>query len=428
MKRAGLFVWTLLLLVSPAALAEEDYLPPQALQEAGLGKYWQLRLTLDKGQHLQDVYLVDDHLYLGTQDGYVYAVHAPTGVLRWLRPITRSGYALRRPCRVGERLVFATPTDLQTYEARTGDPVSRYEFRFPSGSAPVTDGTRVFIGALDRRLYALEAETQLLDWRVVTDSPIESAPVVRGDQIFFASDSGTVYSCTRDKRVFRWQTPVYDRVSADLALGEDGVYVASRDYSLYCLDFDFGIIRWRARFSGPLDEAPVVTPGVAFQYCRADGLAAVDIGSAGVADERVRWKFPAGRTALTTHEDRVYVFTRDQTIAAVNIKTGEVGATVPATGFTLAMPAPQSATVFLASPDGRIFCARPSNVPPQQPADVLAALRPPGEGGEAAATSQPSTRPATAREPLAARQRGAPVGGKSKVSREFPSGTGEESD
>lgn len=426
MKRTCLFACTLILLVSSAAWAEEDYLPPQPLQEAGLIKYWQLQLTLDKGQHLQDVYLVDDYLYLGTQDGYVFAVHAPTGVLRWLRPVTRSGYALRRPCHAGERVIFATPTDLQIYDRRSGDPVARHEFRFPSGTAPVTDGTRVFIGGLDRRMYALDVETQLLDWRVVADTPIEAAPVIHGEQVFFATDGGSVYSCTRDKRAFRWQAAVYDRISADLAIGNEGVYVASRDYSLYSFDLEFGTVRWRARFSGPLYDAPVVTPDVAYQFCRADGLVAVDTRSAGIEQERIRWKFPAGRTALTVHEGHVYALTKDQTIAAVDINTGEVGTDVPAPGFTLGMPAPDSATVFIAAPDGRVFCARPRGVPPLQPADVLAALRPPPE--QEAAASQPTSRPTTTRESVAAEPRSVPAGGKSKVTQQFPSGGGKESE
>ena len=146
--RIRLAVWTLVALLAPLAYAQEDFIPPQPLTDAGLVKYWQLQLILEKGQRLQNVFLVDDHLYLGTEDGYVFAVHAPTGLLRWLRPITRSGYPVRRPCRAGENVIFTTPSDMQIYDWATGDPVVRQDFRFPSATGPVSDGKLVFVGGL----------------------------------------------------------------------------------------------------------------------------------------------------------------------------------------------------------------------------------------------------------------------------------------
>ena len=420
--RIRLAVWTLVALLAPLAYAQEDFIPPQPLADAGLVKYWQLQLILEKGQRLQNVFLVDDHLYLGTEDGYVFAVHAPTGLLRWLRPITRSGYPVRRPCRAGENVIFTTPSDMQIYDWATGDPVVRQDFRFPSATGPVSDGKLVFVGGLDHRLYAFDVETRYVKWEVITKGAIRSTPAIQGDVVFFANDSGTVYGCARADKTFRWQTSMYDQITADLVADERGVYVASRDYSLYLLDPGFGNVRWRARFSGPLYEPPVVATDLVYQYSPADGVVAVDAGGLSVTDDRFRWKLANGRTALTVHEGRTYLLTRDDTIVAVDTKDGQVKATVPACGLTLAMPAVSASSIFLAAPDGRLFCARPRGVPPLQREDLLAALQPPGAKAEAA-TSQPTTRP-TARpgEALVTKQPGPPIGGKSKISREFKPG------
>jgi hypothetical protein len=86
------------------------------------------------------------------------------------------------------------------------------------------------------------------------------------------------------------------------------------------------------------------------------------------------------------------------------------------------MPAASASSIFLAAPDGRVFCARPRGVPPLQREDLLAALQPPGSKAEAAA-SQPTTRPAARPgEALVTKQPGPPIGGKSKVSREYKPG------
>jgi outer membrane protein assembly factor BamB len=420
MMRSPLWVGTVLALACPGVLAEEDFIPPQPLYQASLVKYWQLQLPLDSGQQVQQAYLVDDHLYLGTQDGYVFALHAPTGVVRWLRPITRSGYPLRRPCHADDRAIFITPVDMQVYDRLSGDPIGRRELRFPAGTAGVSDGIRVFVGGLDRRLYALDVQTQYVDWRVITGGPIGSTPAIHGDLVYVADDAGHVYACTRDRKLFQWQASAYDRITADLVVAEAGVFVASRDFSLYLLDLNFGNLRWQARFSGPLYDPPVVTPELVYQYCPADGLVAVEAAAVGVVGERLRWKLPAGRMALAVHGDQVYVLTRNETIAAVQIKTGDVTHTIPAPGLVLGIPAPALETIYLASPDGRVFCARPRGVPPLQKEDLLAALRPPVTAEQEPATVAPTTQPVAATEDaLRTRRQGIPVGGKSRVSRQF---------
>ncbi len=428
MRRIRAYLWTLLAVTCPAAVGQADFIPPEPLQEVGLVKYWQLQLILEKDQRLQDVYLVDDHLYLGTQDGYVFTVHAPTGVLRWLRPIARSGFSVRQPCHAGDRVIFVTPSDVQIYDRRTGDPIARRETRFPAGTGATSDGERVFIGGVDWRLYALDVETQFLAWRAVTEGAITSNPALHGPAIFVANDRGTVNACTRDNKEFQWQFAAYGPVSADLVADERGVFVASHDFSLYLLDPAFGSVRWRTRLSGPLYEAPVVTAQDAYQYSPADGVVAIDAATIGRTVERIRWKLPNGRKALTTHGGRVFILTQMDTIAAVNSEDGTVAGTIPAGGLSLPIPAPGTDTIYLAAPDGRVFCARPRGVPPLQREDVLAALRPPGEAAkdEAALGQLPAPPAATAEDWLATHRPGAPTGGRSKISREYQSRAGGE--
>jgi len=422
MQRIRLCLWTLAILPCSSALAQ-DFIPPVPLANAGLVKYWQLQLLLEPDQTIQTVYLIDDQLYAGTQDGYVFAVHAPTGVLRWVRQITRSGYPVRRPCHAGEQVIFVTPSDLQVYNRRTGEPLIRTDLRFPAGGAPVSDGARIFLGGVDHRLYAFDARTHYLDWRLVTSGAVNSTPTIRADTIYFANDAGAVYACTRENKTFRWQTSTYDQITADLVVDERGVFVASRDYSLYLLDLNFGNIRWRARLSGPLYEAPVLTPDTVYQYTPADGLVAIDSQTIGETDKRIRWKLPNGRTLLTVHKDRAYVLTRDGTVAVLNVGDGTPVMDIPADGLTLGLPAPEAETVYVAGPDGRLFCARPVGVTPLSKEEILAALQPP-RTADAGATSRPTTQPAAKPVDRLVTERLGPVsGGRSKVSQEFRPGS-----
>lgn len=419
-----------LLAVAAATLTaggQGDYVPAEPLREAGMKTYWQLQLPLEVDQQVQHVHRVDDHLYVGTQDGYAYCVHAPTGVLRWVRPITRSGYALRRPAHAGENVIFVTPPDVQVYELHSGAPVQRRDLDFPAGTGGLSDGTRLFIGGLDRRFYTLDVESLYLDWRVVTSGPIASGPGAYEDSLFFANDAGDVYCCTRKNKVLTWRSSGFGPISADLVVTEAGVFVASRDFSLYLLDLKFGNVRWRARCAGPLFEAPVVTPDTVYQFCRAEGLVAIEATVVDVVESRIRWRLPEGRSALTMHEDAVYVLSSDGRLLRVTEGTGAIEASAPAAGFTMAVPSPGDATAFVFAPDGRIACLRPMNVPPLRKEAIVEALRGPEVEDALTARVTPTTRPARMSEdPLSTKRRGMPVGGKSKVSRDFQGGSSPE--
>jgi len=422
MSPSRVCVWTLLACVVPYVYAQDDFLAPEPLHAAGLTKYWQLRLPLDRGQEVLDAYVVDDQVYLGTQDGYVYAVDATTGVLRWVRPVLRSTHRLRRPCHADDRTIIVTPVDVEIYGRRTGDPLERWELRFPCGGAAITDGRRLYIGGLDARLHVFDLETGQILWRVLVDGPIPALPVLVGNNVVIPSESVSVYACHHVTKAFAWQVNTTGYNTADLVADDNGVYIASQDQSLYLINPEFGQVKWRVRFGSPLREPPFVSPTVALQYSAAEGIVAIETGAGlEIGSAPVRWRLAEGRRVLTLHENTVYVLARDGTLLAVNAADGTVRQTVSTNGLHIALPIREHPTVLLAGSDGRMFCARPLGVPPLRAEDIRGALRPPGSGSESSTASPPTTRPAAeasrANDPLATGERGVPLGGKSNVTR-----------
>ena len=117
---------------------------------------------------------------------------------------------------------------------------------------------------------------------------------------------------------------------------------------------------------------PSARPEVAFQYCAADGLVAIN--TAEDAKVRVRWTISNGRALLTLDEEHAYLLTRDHCIAVADLKTGAVKHTVPAPGFTFAMPSPSDPAMLIASRDGRVFCVRKRGAKIVSPEDIQRAL------------------------------------------------------
>jgi outer membrane protein assembly factor BamB len=421
------------LVVSASTAAAADFVSGAALGEANLVKYWQLQLPLDPGQELQRAYLVDDQVYACTTDGYVFAIHARTGALRWVQPVTQSRYVIPRPCHVGNTVVFALPPEIRVFNRTFGDPIKRVSLRFPADSPPSTDGVRVFLGGVDRRMHAFDTENYFEAWKVLTEGQVTSAAAFYGENLYFASQDGRVYACNSAEKTLAWKSATFGPITADLVATEDGVFVASRDRSLYLFDVIYGQTRWRVRFSGSLYEAPVVIGDIAYQYCPLDGVVAINVDEFD-EEKRVRWRLPNGRMTLTSDADYTYVLTRDETIAVVG---RQVAHSIPAPGLIMPMPDVTNMSIILAGVDGRIFCARPADAPYLRAEEVQASLR----AGGATPGSEPSSQPVAGdrefdpaeeairqaqeviRRSLIGGKPGGPApGGRSKVTREYGRG------
>ncbi|TWT41240.1 Serine/threonine-protein kinase AfsK [Phycisphaerae bacterium RAS1] len=418
MTRVAALIGILALAAGGARAAGGDYLSPEALDQAGWVKYWQLALPLERGQRIDDAYQVDDQLYFGTSAGYCIAVHVETGAIRWLRPVTNRGYRIRRPCHAGRRVVLVSPRDILQLDRRTGEEISRRELDIAASTPPATDGARVFFGSLDRRFYSYTLAEQFELWKAGTAGPITSGPAIHGDDLFVASSDGAVYACDRRTKAGRWMAYTFSAITADLVVDETAVYAASTDDSLYAFDLLTGRERWRARFSGPLRDAPLVARAGVFQYSAADGLSCVDATPQPV-DDRVKWTIERGRHVAGLDARHALVLTRDGALLACDLADGRVVQELPAGGFGLAASSADGSTMVLVAGDGRVFCARPRGARPPSIQAIRDALAP--RADDHAPTSQPAaSQPA---EPArAAAPQAAAIGGRSQISKQMQQG------
>lgn len=423
MRLRPVFSAMLLVPLTAWAWAQSDFLAPEALDAAGLTRFWQFQVPLDPNQSIVAGYLVDDAIYLATNDGYAVALDAYTGALRWLQPISGTAYRVRRPAHAGDKVVFVTPVDIQTYDRRSGDGIARRELRFPAGTGPVSDGTRVYFGGLDARLHCHDVESLTRDWRIGAEGPVWSTPVLFGNAVYCASQGKTVFAATRAQKAFRWYNVVGGNVSADLVANENGVYVACEDQSLYVFDLQFGRLVWRTLFGAPLREPPLPTKTLVFQYSQSDGLVAIEAGLPHEIEKRVRWTLPEGRQAVAVHDNTLYALSNAGELLAVDAKTGRVKQALSTGGLTIALPSAAEPTVYLASADGRLICLRPKGVPLLRAEEVRGSL---GGKDDAAGPPEPDAARAPATQPAVAPGKPAdsppPVGGKSRISKGFRGG------
>jgi len=79
-------------------------------------------LKLPGGEAVSRVSLLDDSLYVLTNANRVYAVHAPTGIIRWSALLAEEDQAIRGPSHGKDYVFFTTGGTVMVLNRRTGEP------------------------------------------------------------------------------------------------------------------------------------------------------------------------------------------------------------------------------------------------------------------------------------------------------------------
>jgi len=197
----------------------------------------------------------DGTVYVGSDDGSVYALHSD-GTLLWFFETGGSVGSVF----VGDYgRVYVGSWDNALYALYpNGVLLWSYETTGHVRSTPVAseDGI-LYFGSDDGGLYALDAEGKL-KWRFPTDGYVRSSPVIAPDgTILVGSEDGYVYAVSQEGSLL-WRFAAGGPVSASIVLGPGPtVYVAPDDVYLYALDAT-GAPQWSFEADHLISTAPVV--------------------------------------------------------------------------------------------------------------------------------------------------------------------------
>lgn len=219
---------------------------------------------------------VGNQLFVGGENGNLYAIDLLTRKLEWL--FHAAGGIASTPAVAGGMVYFLGREGVfQALHADSGAPAWAFrtegETRFSAPgmygqalsrgavvdpwdfylSSPLVHEGRVYIGSSDQRIYALEARTGRLIWTYRTGGMVHSSPALAGRNIVVGSWDGAVYALDADTGQLRWrfQTETEQRSSVMLGIqaspSVDGgvVYIGSRDGHFYAIRAGDGSLQWR---------------------------------------------------------------------------------------------------------------------------------------------------------------------------------------
>lgn len=351
----------------------------ESLKSVGLSAYWSARLPVGAADSVKEAFLVDEALYVGTNQGLLFSLERETGLIRWGLKATEPGYRIYRPTHVPSQdgtgeTILVTTDGFRLLDRHSGEDRDRFVPLFAPGGGAVGSNNHLFAGGADGRFYSLflpvaGTHDWRVYWRVQVDGPVTVTPNLDGSgNLVFATQGGTVYSCRAADKALNWSFCTGGPILGDPAVVVGAVFVASMDRSVYRLRAGRGNQQWRTRLPGPLREGPLMAGQTVFQPCEGFGVFALDATTGAQ-----RWNVVQAGSFVAHQRDRDLLFSTDNRLLVIDHKNGGLESEFEVAPFDRAVSNPVDDAVYLLSDRGEVLALRLESVPYLRYQQILAA-------------------------------------------------------
>lgn len=212
--------------------------------------------------------------YLGSF--FAYEANDPAAAALWSFPVEGTVYSPPAYDAVTGRVYFGA-SDKRLY-ALDGRGLFLWSFlaRDNIAARPLVTGDLVIFGSEDRNVYAVNSARGELVWRAALASPIVSSAAFGNGNVVVGSDDGTVYVLDVKTGATRWTFGADDAVQAPIVVHDETAYAASRGGTLFALNVTTGAEQWRAEMGAALNDAPLVSEGRIYVVAGDGTLHALD--------------------------------------------------------------------------------------------------------------------------------------------------------
>lgn len=236
----------------------------------------------------------------------------------------------------GRVYIGATDGFLHAIDSGSGEALWTYRTGGRTVGTPAVADGRVFIGNDDGVLFAVDATTGELLWSVNQGDSIETSPLVVDGVVFSTGRSGNLSIGTSGNTcafevatgLTIWCFWTGDWIRADPSVENGIAYVSSFDRRLYALDASSGDLLWDIQTPDWVITAPVVRSGFVYFGDTNGTVTAFDLDS-----RTPKWSFRSGggiSSSLAVTDETIFFGSRgaddndDGAIYAIDVVTGEL--------------------------------------------------------------------------------------------------------
>lgn len=299
--------------------------------------------------------VVDGVLYVGSDDGNLYAFDARTGAERWR---FAADSALSSSPAVADGVVYVGSGDgtLFAIAVETGAELWTAPGARSNASPVVVDGV-VFTGGEDGNLYALDATSGAEIWRAPLGAAASRSTSVAGETVFIGSFDGKLHAFEAATGAPQWQFQTDGGTPTTVAIVDGVVYESTFEgdaNALYAIDAATGEERWR--FTSETGDAvwlPTVHDGVAYAGSDDGNIYALD-----AADGQELWRFATGDgvdSSASLASGILYAASHDRNLYALDAASGEELWRFPLDGGASKGPIVHDGVLYLGTDVGTLY-------------------------------------------------------------------------
>lgn len=261
----------------------QSLVKPEQAERLGMQTFWQANAPLPTGEFAVSAKLVDDNVYLLTPSNIAVAVHAGTGVVRWLARVAEPGQTVRGPTHSDSYAFFTGPGSVKVVDRRTGLPAE--QARKLRGVIITVEHDIAEISLGRAHGVRLDDVLDVVSAGDANSSEPDAISKIRVTVIGERVSKGRLIQDTRTRRVRSG-----DRVFADInvpidatklpfapssaAVGNDeDIFIGAANQRMYSIRFLTGFQNWQVSTPNNM-AAPAVLSGANVYFCDLDGRCA----------------------------------------------------------------------------------------------------------------------------------------------------------
>lgn len=266
--------------------------------------------------------IVNDVLYIGSTFG-IFALDAKTGRELWR--YHTNGFVKSVPA-ISNGVLYIGADDRKFYaiDAKEGTLKwmnDRSLDGFTASAAVI--GNLVYAIPKDGSFYAFDTNNGEIIWTTLVGKVAESSPAIGEGIITFGTDGGAIVALDASTGKLKWS---YDAGVSDIksspVIADGTVIIGSNDGSIYALTIEKGDLKWKYSTGDNVESSPSIKNGVVYVGSRDSSFLAIDMVSG-----KLKWKFPNSGPVISApviSNDIVYFGTQNRFIYGLDANSGKV--------------------------------------------------------------------------------------------------------
>ncbi len=256
---------------------------PESAERIGMQSFWHANAPMPAAEFATRATLVDDNIYLISPSNIVVAVHAGTGVVRWVTRVADPGQTVVGPTHSENFAFFTGPGSVKVVDRRTGQPAEQPRKLRGVVITVAHDVAEISLG----RAHGVRLD-DVLDVISASGNSARSTEAFARIKITVIGDRTSKGRILQDERTERVRSG--DRIWGDIGVPIDAVklpfapaspavandedmFVGAANERMYSIRFLSGFQNWQVSTPGNMSAAAVLHGGNLY-FCDLDGRCA----------------------------------------------------------------------------------------------------------------------------------------------------------